>query len=128
MTALCAVLRFGNKENRLSLSRDLGFVHKFWWRINLDTTVKMAAAVIRSYEAGDRKLVQFMVGKSNMEALAVANNRSESGSSVFFWENLRVRFRLLSSDNPCCVVCTFSCFHSSDELVANKSIWVLELP
>jgi len=48
----------------------------------------VAAAVIRSYEAGDRKLVQFMVGKSNMEALAVANNRSEFNSSVYFWENL----------------------------------------
>jgi len=34
------------------------------------------AAVIRPYTAEDRKLVQFMVGKSNMESLGVANNRT----------------------------------------------------
>lgn len=41
-------------------------------------------AEIRPYTANDRKLVQFMVGKSNMEALAVANNRSALPLTLFF--------------------------------------------
>lgn len=40
----------------------------------------MAIAEIRPYVASDRKLVLLKVGKSNMEGLAVANNRSR----VFF--------------------------------------------
>ena len=48
-------------------------------QLDIVTLSKMvdAAAVIRPYNAEDRKLVQFMVGKSNMESLGVANNRSK---------------------------------------------------
>jgi hypothetical protein len=59
-----------------------------------------AAAVIRSYEAGDRKLVLFMVSKSNMEALAVANNTSTLESLSFAVRSLRVFFLLLAYLHP----------------------------
>jgi hypothetical protein len=36
-----------------------------------------ATAKIRPYTASDRKLVVFKIGKSNMEALAVANSKSK---------------------------------------------------
>lgn len=38
-------------------------------------------ALIRNYEPSDKKLVQFMVGKANLQALAVANNKSNLQSS-----------------------------------------------
>ena len=38
-------------------------------------------ALIRNYEPSDKKLVHFMVGKANLQALAVANNKSNLQSS-----------------------------------------------
>jgi len=37
----------------------------------------LPSAVIRPYEPKDKKLVLFMVGKANLQPLAVANNNGE---------------------------------------------------
>jgi len=85
------------------------------------TTMAHPVAKIRSYAANDRKLVQFMVSKSNMEALAVANNRSALPLTLvclctLFFLGLE---SLLPPNNAFHLGCPRSCFRAADELVAD---------